>query len=289
MLRKLIFLAFLAAICVATATSDEEDENEDAYLTADFLIDLGFKHGDTTMQMLGAAFRDIEETLTAKILNREIAEFQGMMTADNKTLQDSTCGLLECSQWSAWSTCSHSPRFLGFGVASRNRSCGVNGTFCTYPAESNRNETQTRVCNHNSPLPKTCPSNYQTVSVRSDVFCLMYVGRSLSHNMATDNCRSEAGELVNVNTRAKARALQQVIGPGSSNSLGTTVWINGERRSVGSPWEFTYGTAPDFDNWNGGEPSNGSTELCKVAFPRFWFDRSCSNTYLSVCEYLEPA
>jgi len=248
--------------------------------TSNILKELGDQANNPLVQLIGQAFEDTENALYEKIRNRELDIFQVASFGENETVLNLVCELMKCGVWSEWSACT-SPH--EFSMKTKTRQCGVNTTLCTYGPDEAYNLTKSEVCSRSEySLPKyICPPDYEIVNGR---FCLKYVTDTATQERARQQCMTDVGgDLIHVDNADKQEALYQFSRDRGFTS--TDIWLNGKRDAKARPWTYTYGDPnPSYENWSSGEPSNGSSELCKVYDDNKWWDRECYNSYPFVCE-----
>lgn len=189
-----------------------------------------------------------------------------------KKIEEKICDLHPCETWSAWQGCDVRPG--QFGSKFRTRRCGINSTTCEMDINS-RTEKESAIC------VGFCPKDY---NITKNGYCLkIYADQGRSQDAAEQQCNKDGGHLVNIDNEVK-------YGDVNSMLQGYTggVWVDGRRKDVTSPWEFTYGSQKSFFKWCSTCPSNGSSELCFRVYisngSLVMNDIGCSSTRYTLCE-----
>jgi hypothetical protein len=115
----------------------------------------------------------------------------------------------------------------------------------------------------------------------------LYADKYGPKQAAEQQCQKDGGHLVNIDSEMKLEDVSSLL-TGFSNRY---IWIDGERKDVSSPWEYTYGSQKGFFKWHNNEPSHASDNLClAITFYRYsgltWDDVTCSASKYSICEII---
>ncbi|XP_060601293.1 uncharacterized protein LOC132754657 [Ruditapes philippinarum] len=104
----------------------------------------------------------------------------------------------------------------------------------------------------------TCPNGY---NLTKNGFCMkFYSDKRSKRDVAKQQCQKDGGHLVNIDSELKyADVSSLLLGWNSKGGI----WIDGHRKAVSSPWEYTYGSKNGFFKWYPGEPGNTSDEHFK--------------------------
>jgi hypothetical protein len=199
-------------------------------------------------------------------------------TIDNieKKIEEKMCDPHQCSDWSMWSSCT--ARFGQFGSKFRTRRCSVNMTTCEIDSNS-RTEKEFGICI----MDKTCPNVY---NLTKNGFCMkLYSDKRVTKVLAEQQCQKDGGHLVHIDSELKYTDISSLL---TNFEYSTGIWIDGHRKDVNSPWEYTYGSQKGFFKWYPGEPSNRPTELC-LLIGRYsqgikWHDDPCTSKFFTLCE-----
>jgi hypothetical protein len=182
------------------------------------------------------------------------------------------CELHPCSEWTAWSGCT--ARVGKFDSKFRTRRCSVNMTTCEIDSNS-RTEKEFGICIGH------CPNGY---NITKNGFCMkLYADKSVKRDAAEQQCQKDGGHLVNIDSEMKLEDVRSLL-----TGFGSYIWIDGHRKDVSSPWEYTYGSTKGFFKWYSNQPSNRSNDLClevKLSSDGVkWYDVICTTTLFSICE-----
>jgi hypothetical protein len=158
------------------------------------------------------------------------------------------CDLHPCSEWTEWSGCT--ARFGQFGSKFRTRRCSVDVTSCETDS-INRIEKEFGIC------IGRCPNRY---NITKHGFCMkLYADKQVTKNAAEQQCEKDGGHLVNIDSEMKYKDVDSLL---TDFSASKGIWIDGHRKDVNSPWEYTYGSQKGFFKWKSGQPDNRSNDLC---------------------------
>ena len=106
----------------------------------------------------------------------------------------------------------------------------------------------------------------------------------MTEDEAEKQCQKDGGHLVNIDSEIKYEDVTSIL-TGFSNK---GIWIDGRRKDVSSPWEYTYGSQKGFFKWYTGEPHERSIDLCLVVILYSnglkFHDIKCPNIYYYICE-----
>lgn len=278
-----------------TACAPTADSDNDVELNGQTLIEMGKNLNIPLLKLLGKTLRTVEnkvETLShnisvslkdidekkedAKKLEIVRANMDNLTTAMDNIVAE-MCSLHPCSDWTEWSGC-HASKVGNFGGQTRSRRCGLNTTYCERFTESNV-EYESKICE------QKCQDDYSKTKAG---FCVkLYADNVNTRDDAEAVCVSDGGHLMNIDSAAKASDVEEIL---SSKAI-STIWIDGRRQVAGGVWEYNYKQSdPSFSRWYSTEPSNGSSELCKVFEKKqkrngawYWWDRECHNKYNYMC------
>ena len=222
---------------------------------------LGVLYDNPLLRMLGKVFQHTED-LVGK--------------AKDEIFED-LCDLHPCSPWTEWSKCSTLEQD-SYGIQTRSRKCGVDSPFCIQPRNIDEDptvENDIKICEG------ACKSDY---NLTSKGYCFKLYRESLSKSEADEKCTADGAFVVNINDETKSDSLHKLLTEKGVDSQ--TIWIDGRRQDIDSPWVFLYEDAPVWTNWKSSEPTDGGDQYCRVEedFPRKWFDRNCNGPYWFVCE-----
>mgnify|MGYP002640374567 CR=1 FL=1 len=98
---------------------------------------------------------------------------------------------------------------------------------------------------------------------------------------AMPHCAADGSQLVIINSGAENAWARD-----KAASLGiSTAWIGLNDLASEGTWVWADGSAPDYTNWNSGEPNNSGNEDCTQLLANgLWNDAKCTNKYAIVCE-----
>jgi hypothetical protein len=249
----LIFILNIIVLCIKTINSaplTDGNGTNAGDLNGKKLMEIGMALKLPKLQMIGKAIDNIE-----------------------KEIENKVCALHPCSEWTEWSGCT--ARFGQFGSKFRTRRCSVNMTTCEIDS-NNRTEKEFGICVGH------CPSGY---NITKNGFCMkLYADKQVTKNAAEQQCQKDGGHLINIDSEMKLEDVSSLL----TDFNGKGIWIDGHRKDVNSPWEYTYGSQKTFFRWYSSEPDNTSKSLCLVIvlFSNGvkWHDNSCTSTYFSICE-----
>jgi hypothetical protein len=248
-------LALLIFLCIKCERVSGENGTNDGDLNGEKLMDIGRELRLPMLRIIGKTIDNTERNIEAKL-----------------------CDLHPCSQWTEWSSCV--VRFGQIGWKFRTRQCNVNMTSCEIESTS-RTEKKFGICT----MDMNCPYDY---NITKNGFCMKLVADKYGPKQATEQqCQKDGGHLVNIDSEMKLEDVSSLL-TGFRNRY---IWIDGERKDVSSPWEYTYGSQKRFFKWYTNEPSNGSHDLClAITFYRYfgltWDDVTCSDSKYSICEII---
>ena len=238
--------------CYGLPTTEVEVAEKN--LTAQSLVDLGNAFNKTMLKLIGHALVNMDRDLRSQL-----------------------CHVNPCAHWTVWTNCSaSSPKTFGFQT--RNRACWYDGTGACDKSGNATKENESRVCEGH------CSTDY---TITTHNLCLKINPTVVTQPEAEKQCLAEGGHLMNMDTQERRNDFVTMAKESGRDSI----WIDGTRDVASGPWSFQSGTDPEdngLDFWKGNEPSNGSSELCKVSEissgTRYWWDRDCSSKYAFVCE-----
>ena len=250
------------AICVYVCQSVDSNTTGVALEDGASLTRMGRVFDNPLFRMLGHVF-----TNTENLVNKAKVE-----------IFEDLCALHPCSPWTKWSDCS-AIETSTFGIKTRSRQCGVDSPFCIQPHTKNEEtsiEKDTEICDGGG-----CKLNYTR---SSNGFCMQLYKTRLTKTNADAACQKEGAFVLNINNKTKSDDLHELLA--ANEIVSETIWIDGRRGSLSSPWSFQYESEPVWSNWYNGEPSDNTDEYCRVEErnPRKWCDRSCDRSYWFVCE-----
>jgi hypothetical protein len=247
----MLVLFYLTASSIKCAPFSIENGTNAGDLNGEKLIKIGKELKLPMLQMIGKTIENIEKKIDEKM-----------------------CDSHQCSDWTVWSSCA--ARFGQFGSKFRTRRCSVNMTSCEIDSNS-REEKEFGICI----IGMTCPNGY---NLTKNGFCLkFYSDKKGTKEAAEQQCQKDGGHLVNIDSELKYTDISSLLT--GWNSKGG-IWIDGHRKDVSSPWEYTYGSKKGFFKWYPGKP--GSNQLCLAINEHNigvkWHDVNCKVTYFSICE-----
>jgi hypothetical protein len=254
----LLVIFYITAVCVNSAPLTDGNGINAGDLNGENLMELGKKLNLPKLQMIGKIFANIEKEIEVKI-----------------------CDLHPCSEWTEWSDCT--ARFGQFGSKLRTRRCSVNRTSCEIDSNS-RTEKEFGICI----IEKTCPKGY---TVTKNGFCMkVYSDKPVKQDAAEQQCQKDGGHLVNIDSDLKFEDVRSLLTGFTRSSAG--LWIDGYRKEVGSPWQFTYGSQAGFFQWYAGKQYNPTKEDVCLAIALYsigvkWHDDPCYMKYYPICEISE--
>ncbi|XP_060579720.1 uncharacterized protein LOC132736581 [Ruditapes philippinarum] len=95
-------------------------------------------------------------------------------------------------------------------------------------------------------------------NVTKNGFCIkLYADKQVKRDAAEKQCQKDGGHLVNIDSEMKLEDVSSLL-----TGIGSYIWIDGHRKDVSSPWEYTYGSTKGFFKWYSNQPTNRSNDLC---------------------------
>lgn len=257
----LVANTFLIASVLCSVQSSDSGVSADN-LTGDTISKLGDRLNKPLLMLMGKAFSNYDQKLTVSEENTRI-------------LMQEMCKHHQCTEWTSWTACDGIKH--EFGGQNRSRTCGIKSTLCP-GASQQKPEYETKLCQGR------CPDDY---TVTTSQFCLkMQISIKRNRTDAEGACVEDGGHLVNIDSAEKHSDIEGLLSTAGITS--GTIWIDGLRTTKAGSWIFSYPARDSsYTNWKPGEPSNGSSEYCKVldySSGWFWFDRECDKTYSYICE-----
>ncbi|XP_052805748.1 uncharacterized protein LOC128235073 [Mya arenaria] len=250
------FAIFIYILIGGTFSVDAENETELSFpeqqIDGSVLIKIGDNMNSPFMKLVGHAFRNMERKIEKQMC---------------KT----------CSEWSPWSLCS-AVESATFGVRSRSRPCWYQQKDCVKSGRKTF-ENETALCEG------FCSPGF---NFTQGGLCLSLHVFKLDKHSAEQSCQKYGGHILNTDTEDR---WNQAIAIAASENI-DVLWVDGQRSQKGGEWSFIHGHDPETNGvtskWLTGEPSNGSSELCRVIdFEQggyTWCDRSCTSEYPFICE-----
>ncbi|KAL3043980.1 hypothetical protein OYC64_003880 [Pagothenia borchgrevinki] len=112
--------------------------------------------------------------------------------------------------------------------------------------------------------------------------CYKYIAADMDWADAEFHCVSEGANLVSIHSQAEHEFVKSLI-KNFHPAEGWT-WIGLNDIPKEGRWMWSDGSAVNFVFWNSRQPDNKGNEDCvHTNFNHKWNDRSCSDTYPSVC------
>jgi hypothetical protein len=261
----IVVVVYFCVLCTEGASFTDTNGTKPGELNGKKLRELGMKLKLPKLRMIGKA-----------IENMEIKIESGIEKLENETARK-ICDLNHCLPWTDWSKCSSNIHL--FGSKFRTRQCSIDVTTCKVDTFNSKTEKEFGICGG------FCPESY---NITKNGFCLKLFSDKL-RNMAEAElqCQEDSGHLINIDSEIKYDDVGSIM-----QGFSSSVWIDGKRKDVRSPWTFTYGTQKGFFKWYSGQPSNGSTELCIRVHPYSviqWRDHPCNIKFYSICEILDTS
>jgi hypothetical protein len=249
-IMALLVILSLIALCINCAPLTDGNGTNAGDLNGKKLMEIGNALKLPKLQMIGKTIDNIEKEV------------------------EKICDLHPCSEWTEWFGCT--ARFGQFGSKFRTRRCSVNMTTCEIDSNS-RTEKEFGICIGH------CPNGY---NITKNGFCMkFYADNTVKKDAAEQQCQKDGGHLINIDSEMKLEDVSSLL---TGFSRGKGIWIDGHRKDVSSPWEYTYGSQKTIFKWYPGQPSNTSNSLCLVIALYNngvrWHDNSCTTLYFSICE-----
>lgn len=244
----IIYVVYLAVHISNCAPLTDGNGISPDELNGNLLEKLGVKLKLPKLQLLGRTIENVEKKI------------------------EKICDLHSCAEWTAWQGCD--ARLGEFGSKFRTRQCGDKTSLCDVNI-NNRTEKESGIC------VGVCPNDY---NITKNGFCLkLYADLGRSYDTAEQQCKKDGGHLVNIDNEVKYGDVNSML-----QGFSKTVRVNGRRKDVSSPWEFTYGSQKSFFKWCSSCPHNGTHQLCLIAYLSSGSviidDYTCSVLLYSLCE-----
>jgi hypothetical protein len=246
----LLVIFYITAVCVNSAPLTDGNGTNAGNLNGEKLMEIGKALKLPKLQMIGKTIDNIEKEV------------------------EKICDLHPCSEWTEWFGCT--AQVGQFGSKFRTRRCSVNMTSCEIDS-NRRTEKEFGICIGH------CPNGY---NITKNGFCMkLFADITVKKDAAEQQCQKDGGHLVNIDSEIKFKDVSSLLTGYSS----LAIWIDGHRKDVNSPWEYTYGSQSGFFKWHSpGQPGNKSNELCLIIMLQGhdvkWYDYLCTSSCFSICE-----
>jgi hypothetical protein len=249
-IMALLVILYITAMCIDSAPLTDGNGTNAGDLNGEKLMEIGMTLKLPKLQMIGKTIDNIE-----------------------KEIENKVCDLHPCSEWTEWFGCT--ARVGQFGSKFRTRRCSVNMSTCEIDSNS-RTEKEFGIC------IGYCHNGY---NITKNGFCMkLYADKQVTKNAAEQQCQKDGGHLVNIDSEIKLEDVSSLLTGFSDKGI----WIDGHRKDVNSPWEYTYGSQKEVFKWYTNNPKNRSSDLCLVIALYSngvkWHGIPCTTSYFSICE-----